>query len=67
MLGPGVAQPGKLARLQDAKEMRLQIKRQIADFIEKEGATMGGPDETDAIAICTGECTLHETEEFRAN
>ena len=67
LLGPGVAQSRKLARLQDAKEMRLQIEREIADLIEKERATMGGSDETDAIAIRTCECTLHETEEFRAN
>jgi hypothetical protein len=67
LLGAGVAKPRKLARLQDAKKMRLQIKREIANLIEKEGATMGGSDKTDSIAIRTGECTLHETEEFRAN
>src|ERR1700679_291723 len=47
--------------------MWLQIEREIANLIEKERATMGGSDKTDTVAICTGECTLHETEEFRAN
>ena len=28
--------------------MRLQIEREIADLIEKESATVGGSDETDA-------------------
>ena len=67
LLGSGVAKPRKLARLQDAKKMRLQIERKIADLIEKESATMGCSDKADSIAIRTSECTLHETEEFRAN
>jgi len=47
--------------------MRLLIEREIADLVEKESATMGGSDKTDTIAIRPGECTLHETEEFRTN
>src|ERR1035437_6358972 len=67
LLGPGVAQSRKLAGLQDSKEMRLQIEREIANLVEKEGAAMFASDKTDTIAIRAGECTLHETEKFRSN
>ncbi len=57
----------KSAHERRSEEMRPQIAREIADLIEKQGATMSGPDKTDSIAIRAGECTLHKTEEFRAN
>jgi hypothetical protein len=38
--------------------MRLQIEQEIADLIEKQGATIIGTDKIDSIA---------ETEEFGAN
>lgn len=47
--------------------MRLQIEREIADLIKKERAPMGGPDKTNAIAICSGECTPDEPKELGAN
>src|ERR1022692_2296198 len=47
--------------------MGLQIERQIADLIEKQGAPVGSANETDAIAIRAGECSLHAAEEFRSN
>ena len=62
-----VPQPGKLTRLQHPQQMRLQVKREITDLIEKKSAAMGRSDKTDAIAVRAGECALHEAEEFRAN
>jgi hypothetical protein len=57
----------KSAHERRSEEMRLQIEQEIADLMEKQGATMSGTDKTDSIAIRAGECTLHKTEEFRAN
>jgi hypothetical protein len=53
MLHAGVAQSCKLARLQNAKEMRLKIERKVADLIQKQCTVMGRADKTDAIAIGT--------------
>jgi hypothetical protein len=50
-----------------SEETRLRIEQKIADLMEKRGATMSGTDKTDSITIRARECTLHKTEEFRAN
>jgi hypothetical protein len=50
-----------------SEETGLRIEQEIADLMGKQGATMSGTDKTQSIAIRAGECTLHKTEEFRAN
>jgi hypothetical protein len=47
--------------------MRLKIEREVADLIQKKGAVVGGADKADAVAIRSGKCALHVTEELGAN
>jgi hypothetical protein len=35
LLGAGVSQPRKLARLQNSKQMRLELERKVADLVKK--------------------------------
>src|SRR5450755_47735 len=47
--------------------MRLKLKWQITDFVQKERPTMGSRDKTNTIAVCPRESALHKPEKLRTN
>ena len=50
--------------LQHAEQLGLQIQRQLANFIEKRGAAIGGFDQADLLAHRAGERAFHMSEQF---
>jgi hypothetical protein len=50
--------------LQGAEQLALQVERDLADFIEKEGSAPGGLETTGAIFDCSGEGALRVAEEL---
>ena len=53
------------AFLQGAQQLHLHRQRHVADFIQKEGATLGGPEQPRVFTDCPGESTLDVAEQFR--
>jgi hypothetical protein len=53
-----------LAVLEDAQKLRLLLRRDVGDFIEKKRSTVGELEAADAIGLGIGECTAHVSEEL---
>src|SRR5437763_8415682 len=62
--GPNVADRHDAAFLQNAKELGLQSRAKLADFIEEQRAAVGGADESQRIAVSAGERALHVSEQL---
>src|SRR5258705_13982602 len=52
------------ALLEDAQQLRLELERQIADLVEKDGAAVGLLEAADAHLASVGEGALHVAEQF---
>ena len=50
--------------LQGAQQFGLQVERQLADLVEKDGSSLGGCEQTFFGAIGAGERPFHIAEEF---
>src|ERR1019366_1246457 len=50
--------------LDNAEQFALELRAELTDFIEEEGSTVGGADETERIAAGTGESAFYVAEEF---
>ena len=53
------------ALFERGQQLGLQVQRQVADFIEEDGAAIGRLEASDAIGTSIGEGTLHIAEQFR--
>jgi hypothetical protein len=62
--GPSAAERQHLALLQHAQQCGLRRRRQVADLVEHERATMGGPDQPQPILRRTGERALAVAEQL---
>ena len=58
------AQPLELALLQHAQQLRLQLERDLADFVEEHGAAVGQLEAADALADRAGERALLVAEQL---
>src|SRR4029077_20991354 len=61
------AEPLILAALEEAQQDRLNLRREIADLVEKQGPFVGGLDGADDALHAAGERTLLGAEELRAH
>ena len=61
----GAAHGANLVLLQDAQQLYLQAHRHVADFVEQQGAAIGGLEQAFVIARGAGERTFHVTKQFR--
>ena len=59
-----LADAADLARLERAKELRLELERELADLVEEHGAAVGRLERSGAIAVGAGEGAAHVTEEL---
>src|SRR5439155_6507253 len=57
------AQTPELPRLERAQQLRLELERELADFVDEEGAAVGLFEQPGARLLRAGERALHEAEE----
>lgn len=58
------AQPSYLALLKDSQQAHLRGGRDVADFVQKQGAVVGRFEQTDAVGLSASEASLPVAEEL---
>src|SRR5580704_16709949 len=64
VLGPSTAQPLELPLLQDAQELRLQLERNVADFIQKQRSLVRQLNPPNLLSDCTREGAAFVAKQF---
>ena len=58
------ANPGKCFFLQDSQQFRLNCKRQLAHFVQKQCSSVGKLNSSVFLAVSAGECSFFMPEKF---